>query len=81
MPSSNRPMSAAYLVKQVAQEQNLSDDWLNGEVRQFLSSLGDRRPFPTREFEPGLQITIPTPTYLLTLKLNACRQPMPGLPG
>lgn len=71
----------ARLVKQVAEEQDLADDWLNGEVRQFLSPLGDRRAFPTREFEPGLQITIPTAAYLLALKLNACRQPMPGYPG
>ena len=42
------------LVKVVAAEQNLPDDWLNGEVQQFLSPHDQRRPFPSKEFEPGL---------------------------
>lgn len=69
------------LVKVVAAEQNLSEDWLNGEVRQFLSPHGQRRPFPGKEFEPGLAITIPTASYLLALKLKAARPPLPGFPG
>ncbi len=73
--------AGARLVKVVAQEQNLSDDWLNGEVGQFLSPHDQRRPFPSKEFLPGLQITIPTAAYLLALKLNACRQPLPGYLG
>jgi hypothetical protein len=68
----------ARLVRAVAREQNLTDDWLNGNVRQFLSAHDQRRPFPTDQFSPGLQITIPTAAYLLALKLNACRQPLPG---
>jgi hypothetical protein len=74
-----RPAAAgARLVRQIAQEQNLADNWLNDDVGQFLSHQGERRPFPTKEFAPGLQITIPTAAYLLALKLNACRQPLPG---
>jgi len=69
------------LVAHVAKEQQLSDDWLNGDVKQFLSPFDQRRPFPTKEFEPGLNITIPTAAYLLALKLNACRQPLPGYQG
>jgi hypothetical protein len=69
------------LVAQVAEEQDLPEDWLNDNVRQFLSPLGERRPYPSQEFEPGLQITIPTAAYLLALKLNACRQPLPGQKG
>lgn len=77
-----RPSEAgARLVTQVATEQNLPKNWLNGDVRQFLSHHEDRRPFPRREFAPGLQITIPTAAYLLSLKLNACRRPLPGYPG
>lgn len=69
------------LVKVVAKEQGLPDDWLNGNVQQFLSPFDQRRPFPSKEFEPGLNITIPTAAYLLALKLNACRQPLPGYLG
>jgi hypothetical protein len=71
----------ARLVRQVAEEQNLVADWLNDDVRQFLSHCGERRPFPTKDYAPGLQITIPTAAYLLALKLNACRQPLPGHVG
>ena len=70
--------AGARLVRQVAAEQNLVDNWLNDDVRQFLSHCGERRPFPSQDFAPGLQITIPTAAYLLALKLNACRQPLPG---
>ena len=69
------------LVKAVAKEQDLPDDWLNPDVQQFLSPFDQRRPFPSKEYEPGLNITIPTANYLLALKLNACRQPLPGYLG
>ncbi len=69
------------LVAQVAKDQELTEDWLNEDVRQFVSSIGQKRAFPSDEFEPGLQITIPTVAYLLSLKLNACRQPLPGYLG
>lgn len=69
------------LVKIVASEQNLPDDWLNGDVRKFLSPFDQRRPFPNKEFEPGLRITIPTAIYLLALKLKAARPPLVGYPG
>lgn len=69
------------LVKVVAIEQDLPEDWLNGEVQQFLSPHDQRRPFPSKEFEPGLAITIPTANYLLALKLRAARPPLPGYPG
>ena len=69
------------LVKVVAREQSLPADWLNGEVRQFLSPHDKRRPFPSKDFEPGLAITIPTANYLLSLKLKAARPPLLGYPG
>ncbi|HUG10965.1 MAG TPA: hypothetical protein VMM36_08120 [Opitutaceae bacterium] len=71
----------ARLVATVAAEQGLPEDWLNGEVRQFLSPFDQRRPFPTKEFEPGLRITIPTAKYLLALKLKAARPRVLGYAG
>ena len=73
--------AGARLVKVVAQEQGLADNWLNSDVRQFLSPNDQRPPFPSTEFEPGLRITIPTANYLLALKLRAARPSLPGHPG
>ena len=73
--------AGARLVHQVAQEQGLPDNWLNDDVRQFLSHSGEGRPYPTQDFAPGLRVTIPTATYLLALKLNSCRAPLPGHSG
>jgi hypothetical protein len=71
----------ARLVRQVAGEQNLNEKWLNDDVRQFLSHRGEQRSFPSQDFAPGLKISIATAAYLLALKLNACRRPLPGYPG
>jgi len=72
---------AAPLVAQVAREQELPDDWLNDQVRQFLSPVGTRRSWTGHEFGPGLRISVPTAAYLLALKLRACRPPLPGYAG
>ena len=69
------------LARQVAREQALPEDWLNGDVAQFLSEREDRRPYPKEDLGPGLVVTIPTAAYLLALKLRACRPPLPGYPG
>jgi hypothetical protein len=69
------------LARQVAREQALPEDWLNGDVAQFLSEREDRRPYPKDDLGPGLVVTIPTAAYLLALKLRACRPPLPGYPG
>ncbi len=69
------------LILQISNEQNLPENWLNPDVRQFLSPHDQRRAFPSKEFEPGLNITIPTAAYLLALKLNSCRRPLPGYLG
>jgi len=77
-----RPAEAgARLARIVAAEQELPDDWLNGDVSQFLSPHGQLRPFPTEEFSPGLQVTIPSAAYLLALKLRAARPPIGGYRG
>lgn len=77
-----RPAEAGRrLVRLVAAEQHLPENWLNDDVRQFLSPLGKRRPFPGKAFGPGLNLTVPTANYLLALKLGAARPPLPGYPG
>lgn len=69
------------LAIEVAREQGLPDDWLNGDVAQFLAEREERRPYPKDDLGPGLVVTIPTAAYLLALKLRACRPPLPGYPG
>jgi len=39
-------------------------------MKQFLAPFDQRRPFLSDEFEPGLEISIPTANYLLALKLE-----------
>lgn len=73
--------SAKPLLEQVAREQDLPDDWLNGHVSQFLSPLGTHRAWTGHEFGPGLRVSVPTAAYLLALKLRACRPPLPGYAG
>lgn len=69
------------LARQVAREQALPEDWLNGDVAQFLAEREEHRPYPKDDLGPGLVVTIPTAAYLLALKLRACRPPLPGYPG
>ncbi len=69
------------LARQVALEQSLPQDWLNGDVAQFLAEREERRPYPKDDLGPGLVVTVPTAAYLLALKLRACRPPLPGYPG
>lgn len=69
------------LVAQVAREESLPDDWLNGDVRQFLSHRPEHRTYPSGSFAPGVKLRIPTAAYLLSLKLNACRRALPGYAG
>lgn len=72
---------AAPLVRKVAGEQGLPEDWLNGYVGQFLSANEEKRPWANDAFTPGLSIKVPTAAYLLALKLKAARAPLPGYPG
>ena len=69
------------LARQVAREQALPEDWLNGDVAQFLAEREERRPYPKDDLGAGLVVTVPTAAYLLALKLRACRPPLPGYPG
>ena len=67
-----RPTKIAQtLAARVAQEQGLPVDWLNDQVKQFLSPRGEKRRFSTDELGDGLRISVPTAAYLLALKLRA----------
>jgi hypothetical protein len=72
---------ARRLAVQVAKELELPEDWLNDQVRFFLSEKEAKRRLKGDEFGPGLQVSVPTAAYLLALKLRACRPPLPGYAG
>ncbi len=72
---------ARKLARQVAREQELPDDWLNDDVRQFLAAMEAKRRLASAVFGPGLVVSVPTAAYLLAMKVNACRAPLPGYAG
>jgi hypothetical protein len=77
-----RPSSPArQLARQVAREQELPEDWLNDDVRQFLAAVEEKRQLASTEIGPGLAVSVPTAAYLLAMKVNACRAPLPGYAG
>jgi hypothetical protein len=65
----------------VATELGLPDDWLNDQVKQFLSEKEAKRQLSEVDFGEGLRVSVPTAVYLLAMKLRACRPPLPGYPG
>ena len=69
------------LARKVAAEQDLPEDWLNDDVRLFLSEREAKRSLPADDFGAGLRIVIPTAAYLLAMKLRSCRPPLPGYAG
>lgn len=77
-----RPSSLAQqLARKVAGEQGLPEDWLNEDVRQFLAGVEEKRRLASTDIGPGLVVSVPTAAYLLALKVNACRAPLPGYAG
>jgi hypothetical protein len=72
---------ARQLALQVAGEQDLPEDWLSDDVRQFLAAQEAKRQLTSEEFGPGLVVSVPTAAYLLALKVHACRAPLPGYTG
>jgi hypothetical protein len=77
-----RPAEVGWtLARRVATEQGLPEDWINGDVAQFLAEREERRPYPKDDLGAGLVVTVPTAAYLLALKLRACRPPLPGYAG
>lgn len=41
------------LVRRVAAEQGLPEDWINGDVAQFLAEREERRPYPKDDLGAG----------------------------
>jgi hypothetical protein len=56
----------------VAQELDLSADWLNDAAKAFLSPHGQFTETYTPQF-PNLRVLMPTPQYLLAMKVMASR--------
>lgn len=71
----------ATLSARVAKELSLPDDWMNDHVKQFLAATEAKRELPQSDFGDGLRVSVPTAAYLLSMKLRACRPPLPGYPG
>ncbi len=67
------------LVRKVARELGLPEDWLNDDVRMFIAPAEQLRPIPWEG--PGIKLTAPTAGYLLAMKALACRDPLPGYEG
>lgn len=73
------PSKIVPLIRKVALEYELTEDWINDEVKQFLGTRESIRELPLEL--PGLQITVPTAGYLLAMKALACRRALPGYKG
>ena len=70
------------LVAKVAEEMALEPDWLNSNVKQFLSpKIEAKRRLSKIEEETGLIIHVPTAKYLLAMKALACRKIIGTYPG
>ena len=70
------------LVRRVARDLGLPEDWLNGDVVRFVSPLKEaKRPLAELERETGLTVHVPTADYLLAMKALACRRPIGAYRG
>jgi hypothetical protein len=70
------------LAAKVAEEMGWHDDWLNDDVRFFVSTVETRHSWKPRGLNaPYLKISRPTAKYLLAMKIMACRKAIPGHPG
>lgn len=65
--------------KQVAEEQELPQRWLNDDVRQYIAPKESLRNVGVEV--PGLRIVVPTAGYLLAMKALAGRRALPGYEG
>ena len=76
------PEVARRLIARVAAERSLHGDWLNDDVKQFVSTVEAKNELPLDGVSAaGLRITRPTAKYLLAMKVMAARLPLPGYPG
>lgn len=70
------------LVARVAAERGLPEDWLNDNVRLFVSSLEAKSELVLPNVSrAGLHLTRPTAKYLLAMKVMANRKALPGYAG
>lgn len=70
------------LVLQVARELELPEDWLNSNVKQFISPKAEvKRRLSEIEDATGLIVHVPSAKYLLAMKALACRRPIGGYAG
>jgi hypothetical protein len=76
------PEIGRQLVMRVAEEKDWSEDWVNDDVKQFVSMTETRHSWaPAGLNAPALRISRPTAKYLLAMKVMACRKALPGHPG
>jgi hypothetical protein len=76
------PEAARRLVARVARERGLHDEWVNDDVKQFVSTVEAKNALPLEGVSrAGLRITKPTAKYLLAMKVMAARLPLPGHPS
>ena len=76
------PAVAKRLAARVAARFGWSDDWINDDVRQFVSGTETKLAWRLPELDaPALKLSRPTARYLLAMKVMACRRPLPGYPG
>jgi hypothetical protein len=69
-----RPAEAAdSLVRKIAADEDLPDDWIDSGVRQFLSPKGATyvSQLPELKDLPNLKISFPTADYLIAMKLRS----------
>jgi hypothetical protein len=76
---------ALRLAKEVGKQLGLHEDWLNDDVKRFVSDLGTFAPLQIAELEGAakqhLKITRASASYLLAMKCLACRSTLPGFSG
>ena len=76
-----RPAAALEpLIRRVAREQDLPEDWMNAGVQPFVAPREARIEFAQLKI-PGLAITRPSAEYLLAMKCLAARLPKPRSHG
>jgi hypothetical protein len=68
------------LIRQVAGELNLPEDWMNSGVKTFVGRRESKIGFSQLQI-PGLVLTRPSPEYLLAMKCLAARLPTPFRTG
>jgi hypothetical protein len=76
------PKVAKRLAARVAGHFGWADDWLNDDVRRFVSGTETKLKWNLPDLAcPALKLSRPTAKYLLAMKVMACRRPLPGYPG